>query len=123
VEAPTAQTLYRRRLRWLRLLARCALLIAGGVQCLLGVIFGVSLGASALVYLGDGPGLVASSVLLLLLDLALLAAGLLALISALEVWDPPGDRWQGIRWPVLGGIGGGITLVSWLVAGFLYWFG
>lgn len=116
-------TMDRHRPRWRRALGRSLLLIVGAVQCLLGVIFGVSLAASAIVYAGDGPGLVVSSVLLLLLDVALLVAGLLALLSALEDWDPPHDRWRSVRWPVLGCLGGGVTAVSWLAVAVLMWAG
>lgn len=77
---------------------------------------GVGLAAGAFVYASDGPGLVASSVLWLLVDLTLFAIGLLTLISALEEWEPPHDRWQGVRWPVLGSISAAITLASWVVA-------
>jgi hypothetical protein len=76
---------------------------------------GVGLVADAF-YASDGPGLVASSILWLLVDLALFGFGLLALVSALEDWEPPHDRWQGVRWPVLGLVSGAITIISWLVA-------
>ncbi len=114
-------TVNQHRFRWLRILGRAVLLVVGGVQCLLGVMFGVSLFASALIYAGDGPGLVLSSILLLALDVALFVAGLLALLSSLEPWDPPDDRWRGLRWPVLGACGGALTFASWLVAAAFIW--
>src|SRR5665811_686873 len=52
---------------------------------------------------------------LLALVLVLFCAGLLTLVSALEDWDPPHDRWQGIRWPRVGLIGSVITVASWIV--------
>lgn len=116
-----AGTVKQRSFRWLRIPGRAVLLVVGGVQCLLGVMFGVSLFASALIYAGDGPGLVLSSIFLLALDVALFVAALFALLSALESWDPPNDRWQGIRWPVLGACGGAVTVVSWLVAAATIW--
>ncbi|HEY8836542.1 MAG TPA: hypothetical protein VIO16_02460 [Dehalococcoidia bacterium] len=114
-------TMERHRTRWLRALSRVLLLLVGAVQCLLGVIFGVGLAASALVYAGDGPGLVISSVLFLALDVVLFVGGLLALLSSLEAWDPPYDRWRGVRWPLLGCIGGGASVLSWLVAAAFIW--
>ncbi len=97
-------------------LGRALLLFVGAVQSLLGVMLAVGLVGDAFVYASDGPGLVASSILWLLVDLALLAFGLLALISGLEDWEPPHDRWQGIRWPALGLASGAITVASWVAA-------
>jgi hypothetical protein len=113
----------RQRLRWMRGLGRVAFFVVGGVQCLLGVMFGVGLVASAFIYAGDGPGSLATNVLLLIVDLLLLAVGLIAVLSALEEWEPPHNRWQGVRWPVLGLGGSVITLVSWGVAAIVVWRG
>ncbi len=109
-------TIERRGLRWRRGLGRVLLLLIGAVQSLLGVMLGVGLVAAAFFYASDGPGLVASSILWLLVDLALLGFGLLALISALEDWEPPHDRWQGVRWPVLGLVSAAVTVGSWIAA-------
>ncbi len=114
-------TVNQHSFRWLRIPGRALLLVVGGVQCLLGVMFGVSLFASAVIYAGDGPGLVLSSIFMLALDIALFIAGLFALLSALESWEPPNNRWQGFRWPVVGACGGLVTVVSWLVAAAIIW--
>jgi hypothetical protein len=116
-------TAHRQSYRWVRGLGRAVLLVVGAVQCVLGVMFGVALVFSIFVYAGDGPGLAATSVLLLALDLVLLAIGLLALISGLEDWEPPYDRWHGLRWSTLGLASGAISVASWAVAALVIWAG
>ena len=107
----------RGRRRWLRLAARAAFLLIGALQSLFGVMLGVGLLASVF-FNGEGPG---GGAALVALDLVLIAPGVLALFSALEEWDPPDDRWHGLRWPVLGALGSGISLFCWLVASLLVW--
>ncbi len=116
-------TAERQVTRWRRLLYRTVFFAVGAVQCLLGVMFGVGLAAEAFIYAGEGPGLVVGDVLLLALDLVLLAAGLVAVLSALEAWEPPDDRWHGVRWPVLGAAGTAITVLSWATATGIWWLG
>jgi hypothetical protein len=41
----------------------------------------------------------------------------------LEEWDPPRDRWRGVRWPVLGLAGAVVTVSSWVVAAAIIWHG
>src|SRR5579871_3009796 len=111
----------RQGTRWVRALGRIVFFGIGGVQCLLGVMFGVALIAAAFFYVGEGPGSVASDLLFFAVDLVLLGVGLITVLSALEEWDPPDDRWRGIRWPVLGLAGTAITVVSWIVIGTAIW--
>ncbi len=104
---------YRVRwVRWLRLAGRAACLFVGSVQCLFGVILGVGLLASVFLN-GEGPG---GGPVLVALDILLLVPGLFALISALEPWEPPDDRWHGVHWATLGLIGAAISLASWAAA-------
>ncbi|MHB8576197.1 MAG: hypothetical protein ACYDCQ_12795, partial [Dehalococcoidia bacterium] len=91
--------------------------------CLLGVMLGVGLVAAAFIYAAEGPGSVATDILLLIVDLVLLAIGLIAVLSALEEWDPPRDRWRGVRWPVLGLAGAVVTVSSWVAAAAIIWHG
>lgn len=105
------------RRRWLRRAARATFLLVGALQCLFGVMLGVGLLASVF-FNGEGPG---GGVGLVALDLVLIAPGVLAVCSAIETWDPPDDRWHGLRWPMLGFAGSGVTLLSWLVATLLIW--
>src|SRR5579885_558864 len=115
------ETAQRRGFRWARGLGRATLLLVGGTQCLLGVMFGVGLLFSAFIYVEDGPEQAASSILLLVVDVVLFGVGLLALLSGLESWEPPDNRWRGVRWPVLGLASGAITLVSWVVVAAAIW--
>jgi hypothetical protein len=87
-------------------------LFVGAVQCLACVIFGVGLLTSVFLN-GEGPG---GGPVLVALDLILLVPGLFALVSALEPWDPPDDRWHGIHWSTLGLAGTAISLTSWMLA-------
>ncbi|HLZ68300.1 MAG TPA: hypothetical protein VKV26_00175 [Dehalococcoidia bacterium] len=105
---------YRLRwVRWLRVAARAVFLFVGSVQCLFGVILGVGLVASVFLN-GEGPG---GGPVLVALDIVLLVPGLFALLSALEPWDPPDDRWHGLRWTTLGLWGTLISVASWAAAG------
>lgn len=102
----------RERLRWLRLAraaVRAVFLFVGAVQCLFSVILGVGLLASVFLN-GEGPG---GGPVLVTLDVILFVPGLFALLSALEPWDPPDDRWHGVRWVRLGLLGTAISLASW----------
>jgi len=102
---------------WGRALARALFLLIGGCHCLIAVVIGVSLLASIFID-GEAPG---GSFGLVLLDLVLAGPGVLALISALQAWDPPDDRWNGIRWYVLALVGSGLTLCTWAVVAMLLW--
>jgi hypothetical protein len=95
--------------RWLRAALRAGFLFVGAVQCLFSVILGVGLLASVFLN-GEGPG---GGPLLVALDLVLFVPGLFALLSALEPWDPPDDRWHGMRWSRLGLLGTAISVASW----------
>jgi hypothetical protein len=92
-------------MRLARAALRALFLICGLLACLLGVMFGVGLGFSTVSVTAEGPLSVATGVLLLLVDAAFCAVGLLTLVSALEDWDPPYNHWQGIRWNIIGATG------------------
>lgn len=95
--------------RWLRAVARAIFLFVGAVQCLFSVILGVGLLASVFLN-GEGPG---GGPVLVALDVILFVPGLFALLSALEPWEPPDNRWHGVRWVKLGLLGSAISLASW----------
>jgi hypothetical protein len=103
----------QRRLRWLRLLARAVYIVVGALQCLLGVMFAVYLIFSVVTDFGEGPSSVAESLVALAVVVVLFGVGLLTLVSAMEEWEPPRDRWQGIRWLHVGLGGSLISLASW----------
>ncbi len=98
-----------RLVRWLRAALRAVFLFVGAVQCLFSVILGVGLLASTFLN-GEGPG---GGPVLVALDILLFIPGLFALLSALEPWDPPDDRWHGVRWIRLGLLGTAISVASW----------
>jgi hypothetical protein len=102
-----------RRLRWARALARVLLMIIGAVQSLLGVMFAVALVFSTAQDFGEGVVSIAQTALLLPLVAFLFLVGVLTLVSAFEEWDPPHNRWQGIRWPTIALVGALISLLTW----------